>query len=150
MEIAIVRTSDNKESTLGELYIDGDLFCATLEDTYREIKVDGETRIPAGRYAIGLRHGSPKGKHYLKRYGTPGMIWLQDVPGFKYIYIHIGNSAKDTRGCILVGFQAATYYNVGAPKQKVLNSTECYLSIHEKISAALLDKEEVFLTIVDN
>ena len=150
MEIAIVRKSDDKESTLGELYIDGNLFCATMEDTYRDIKIDGETRIPAGRYAIGFRHGSPKGKHYLLKYQTAGMIWLQNVPGFKYIYIHIGNSDKDTAGCILVGFQAITYYNVDAPKQRVLESKDCYISLHSKVSAALLNKEEVFLTIVDN
>ena len=31
------------------------------------------------------------------------MLELQDVPNFKYILIHAGNTDEQTAGCILVG-----------------------------------------------
>ena len=32
-----------------------------------------------------------------------GMLWLQDVPNFKWILIHCGNTDEHTAGCLLVG-----------------------------------------------
>lgn len=32
-----------------------------------------------------------------------GMIEIKDIPGFRYVYIHIGNSHKHTAGSLLVG-----------------------------------------------
>lgn len=34
-----------------------------------------------------------------------GMIEIKDIPGFSYVYIHIGNTHKETAGCLLVGTQ---------------------------------------------
>ena len=80
--------------------------CFTLEDEYRRKKVPEHTRIPAGTYRILLRTAdSPSNARYRKRYGERhlGMLWLQDVPGFRWIYIHVGNKDDHTAGCILVG-----------------------------------------------
>ena len=31
------------------------------------------------------------------------MLHVTNVPGFEYILIHLGNTEKDTAGCVLVG-----------------------------------------------
>ena len=104
MELRILRNRFSKERTGGQLYIDGDFFCFTLEDTVREIegkpveewKVQNETAIPYGRYKITLENSAKFG---------PDTISLANVPGFKYIRMHTGNTEKDTEGCILVGYK---------------------------------------------
>lgn len=59
-------------------------------------KVAGETAIPTGIYDVTLED-SP-------RFG-PETITIHKVPGFSYIRIHSGNTAKDTEGCPIVGFR---------------------------------------------
>ena len=83
--------------TLGELSLNGEFFCYTLEDPVRPAgkKVAGDTAIPAGTYRVTIER-SP-GFHML----TPR---LHAVPGFEGILIHPGNGPRDTRGCLLVGF----------------------------------------------
>jgi hypothetical protein len=87
----------------------GKTIVATLEDPHRDTKVAGITRIPAGTYILGLRTDGGMTKEYADKYGDnhQGMLWLQDVPGFTFVYIHVGNFAADTDGCILVGMSAA-------------------------------------------
>lgn len=98
MNLLLKRIFSSKWDTIGILYIDGQPACLTLEDEKREVKVRGETRIPAGTYPVALRH-SPS---HSPRYGHD-MIAIQNVPGFDGILIHKGNTEKDTAGCILVG-----------------------------------------------
>ena len=107
MELLLIRRYKNDKYTIGDLYIDGVWFSNTLEDTDRgltddmseeqikKIKVYSRTAIPIGRYKIGVTY-SPKFKRYLPI--------LLNVKGFSGIRIHSGNSAEDTLGCLLVGF----------------------------------------------
>ncbi len=75
----------------------------TIEDTHRDEKVYGKTCVPAGTYNVKLRNEGGMTKRYARRYKThQGMIWLQDVPGFEWVYVHVGNDAKASDGCILV------------------------------------------------
>lgn len=101
MELTLKRINFAKGYTTGKLYVDGQYFCDTLEDTVRnlptEAKVAGETAIPAGTYKV-IVNRSPRFGRYLPR--------LIDVPYFTGILIHRGNTAKDTAGCILVGKDA--------------------------------------------
>lgn len=87
----IVRTD---RSTIGELSIDGEFFCYTLEDVEREVKVYGKTAIPKGVFKVILSR-SARFKKVLPL--------LVDVPNFTGVRIHNGNTAEDTEGCILVG-----------------------------------------------
>ena len=106
MELILQRTRLRDDYTTGQLYIDGEYFCFTLEDKVREEngvpvekwKVKGETAIPQGFYELGVEH-SP-------RFGS-GTITIKRVPGFDFIRIHTGNSSKDTEGCILVGYKVS-------------------------------------------
>ena len=133
--------------TFGEFYINGKKMCETLEDESRAVKVPGETRIPAGEYDVELKPSSRFDSDYIKRFGKDfhkGMLWIKNVPGFEGVLIHIGNSEKDTAGCILVGM-IKDYAN-----GKVLESAVAYKKIYSIISKALLNKEKVRIKIVDN
>jgi hypothetical protein len=149
MEIELQRGLDNGVSTTGQLKIDGVLECFTLEDTEQPIKILGKTRIPSGRYRIKLRFKGSMVKRYKSRYNLDGMLWLQDVSNFKYIYIHIGNISTDTDGCILVGNGLDQSVLDGAVKQSITHSTDAYKSIHPQIATAIAENHKVFITIKD-
>ena len=100
MILTLVR-EPNDEATPGWLQVDGKFFCYTIEDPDRKIetegckaKVYGKTCVPRGTYKVILSMSN--------RFGmvTPEIL---EVPCFKYIRIHIGNSADDSEGCILPG-----------------------------------------------
>jgi hypothetical protein len=94
MKLKLVREPSSETTTLGNLYIDGEWFCYTLEDKVREVKYAGITAIPIGTYKVVITW-SPRFKRQLPL--------LVDVSGFDGIRIHPGNTHKDTEGCILVG-----------------------------------------------
>lgn len=85
MELRLARVDVRPSRTLGDLYLDGQFLCHTLE---------GDNPIPPGTYGL-VWHDSP---HLHAR-----VPMLVDVPGRSYILIHVGNTARDTQGCILVG-----------------------------------------------
>ena len=108
MKLQVLRFSSESDSTNGLLFdITNEIkFLAyTLEDEKRDEKVRGETRIPAGTYKIKLRTEGGHHNKYASKYGSmhKGMLWLQDVPNFKWILIHCGNTDEHTAGCLLVG-----------------------------------------------
>lgn len=89
-------------ATISKLYLGGQYLCDILEDEVREIpgmpvadwKIHGETAIPAGKYKVVLQDSG--------RFGL-NTLTLLDVPGFKYIRVHGGNTAANTEGCLLPG-----------------------------------------------
>lgn len=139
MELLLIRRYKNDKYTIGDLYIDGVWFSNTLEDTDRgltddmseeqikKIKVYGKTAVPKGRYKIEVTY-SPKFKRHL-----PLLIGVKDFTGIR---IHSGNSAEDTLGCLLVGFNKE--------KGKVLNSRVT----SDKLTALLRNcTKEIYITI---
>ena len=94
MQLTLKRQPSTGECTLGELFLEGEHECFTLEDVVRDVKVAGETAIPAGTYEIAVTYSNR-----FKR----ALPLLINVPGFEGIRIHSGNRASDTEGCILVG-----------------------------------------------
>ena len=108
MKLQVLRFSSESDSTNGLLFdITNEIkFLAyTLEDEKRDEKIRGESRIPAGTYKIKLRTEGGHHNKYASKYGSmhKGMLWLQDVPNFKWILIHCGNTDEHTAGCLLVG-----------------------------------------------
>jgi hypothetical protein len=96
VKLTLLRSFPEENCTIGDLFIDGQWFCHTLEDVVRAdgVKIPGETAIPAGTYKVQITW-SPRFSREL-----PLVV---DVPGFYGIRIHPGNKATDTEGCILVG-----------------------------------------------
>jgi len=95
MEIVVNRRRFLEDRTIGDMFIDGHLYCQTLEDKVRTgEKVPGKTAIPAGRYEVRLT--------YSNRFKVV-MPQLMNVPGFEGIRIHSGNKPEHTEGCLLVG-----------------------------------------------
>jgi len=104
MNLKLLRVKKYENRTQGQLYIDNEFFCFTLEDVDREIpgvpveqwKIKGETCIPKGTYKVTLETSNRFGVN------TPT---INDVPGFTFIRIHSGNTEAHTEGCPLVGYK---------------------------------------------
>ncbi len=102
MKLNLVRVAKDKEATLGVLVIEGRPRMVTLErpwlDNAKEISC-----IPAGEYKVKVVQ-SP-------RFGA---TWeVMNVPSRTNILFHKGNTAEDSKGCILVGLQYGT--ETGSP-----------------------------------
>jgi hypothetical protein len=130
--IRIIREPSLQGTTLGVVFLDGRFTCFSLEDEIRPagVKVDGETCIPPGRYRVGLTW-SPKFSKVLPE--------VLDVPGFTGVRIHAGNTASDTRGCVLIGIQRAGV--------RILESQKAMALVQAWIAEAEPRPEGVWLVI---
>jgi hypothetical protein len=103
INLLIIRDTFTEESTIGELFLNGERMCDTLENPY----INNERNIsciPEGEYKVRLRLARESAsRDYLH-------LLVQDVPNRDWILFHRGNSAKDTSGCILVGFASKQDY----------------------------------------
>lgn len=162
MELILTRIAKRKAYTIGRLsilkeeneeyrtYKREEFFCDTLEPPVMEMKtsvsMDAVLRsstkaealkpfaIPEGRYAVVITW-SPKFKMWLPvLLGGPDFNRL-----FKGIRIHMGNTVKDTQGCILVGRNQI----VG----RVLESRKWLYELKQKIIEAKARGDAVWLTI---
>ena len=96
INLLLIRDTFTNESTIGELFLNGERMCDTLELPYRDNQ-RSISCIPAGEYKVRLRYPRESAtRNYLH-------LLIQDVKDRSYILFHRGNSAKDTRGCVLVG-----------------------------------------------
>ena len=154
MNITLRRVAKKPTYTIGRLYIDGVKICDTIEDTDRGLKQDtpleqikkkkvyAKTAIPTGTYEITMNIVSPrfsKKAFYYQNCNGGRVPRLLNVPGFDGILIHVGNTAADTEGCILVG----TNSQVG----KVLNSKTTFLRLYKQLDAAARKGEKITITI---
>jgi len=151
MELLNRRISSGDEATLGTLFDvteeKPEFLCYVLEDQFNEPKIPGETRIPPGKYQIMLRTEGGMNERYGKRFDFHvGMLWLQMVPGFTFIYIHVGNKDDDSEGCLLVGDGQNS--NV-IERGQVTSSVVAYTRLYEHIVSALTLNEEVWITVED-
>lgn len=85
MKLTLTPKARTARSTISCLYVNDRFECYVLEPP---------NPIPAGGYAILLLHSA--------RFNRT-MPFLQNVPGHSAIEIHWGNTAVDTRDCLLVG-----------------------------------------------
>ena len=153
MKLEVLRFSSQKDSTNGILFdvTEGrEFLCYTLEDEYRDEKIKGETRIPAGTYKITLRTVGGFHGRYEKKYGEmhKGMLWVRDVPNFEYILIHTGNTDEHTAGCLLVG--DTQQQNITKSKSGFIGaSVDAYKRIYPSIASAIERGDDVEISYVD-
>jgi hypothetical protein len=91
MNLQVDRKWLTPQSVCGELSVNGQFFCYTLEPPTR---VEKPHTIPAGTYNVVIQ---PSARF---QQNTPHVL---GVPGFDGIEIHPGNYPHDTHGCCLVG-----------------------------------------------
>jgi hypothetical protein len=144
MKLLLKRKFKSETCTIGDLFIDGKLFCHTIEDRVRRLpktcpdtpkgiscrckeKVYSQTAIPAGEYKVTMEI-SPKFGRVLPR--------LHNVPHFIGILIHSGNIERDTAGCIIVGENTV--------KEKVTGSS----AVSNSLNALLGKEKDVTIEII--
>ena len=150
MRLELKRIARRETYTIGRLYIDGERFCDTLEDTDRGLqqslplsvnqakKRKGATAIPTGTYRVTLAVKSPRFSQKAQYSFCNGYLpRLINVPAYDGVLIHIGNTAKDTEGCILVGRNT----KVGM----VTDSRDTFLKLYSRLQDAKDD--DIFITI---
>lgn len=152
MEIKLKRIARKADYTIGHLFVDGQYVCDAIEDTDRglnqqmplteiqRIKIKDRTAIPAGQYRVTLDVKSPKYSNFA-RYPWARAIdgrvpRILNVTGFEGILIHVGNTAADTSGCVIVGENKVA--------GKVINSTAAFNKLYSMMANA---KGGIFITI---
>ena len=152
MKLDVLRFSSEKDSTSGLLFdVTGKrkFLCYTLEDEYRTKKVMQETRIPAGTYEIKYRKEGGHHKKYTQRYPDihRGMLHVTNVPNFKWILIHVGNTDEHTAGCLLLGDTQEN--NQIKTNGFIGKSSQAYVRVYDYIARALDMGEKVTITYYD-
>ena len=138
-----IQTESNREFLMNRY------FCDTLEphaiDWRKEEKVAGKTAIPTGRYRVVMSYSNT----YKRR-----MPYLLNVPHFTGIMIHTGNTAEDTRGCILVGKavrpqkpEEESLTGKATVIGRLTDSRVTFNRLYEIIKEAMKKNEEIFLII---
>lgn len=134
MVIKVIRKNKLDTATLGEVYFgdEKERFCYSLEDRIQSgEKVYGKTAIPTGKYEIVLSF-SNRFKKILPE--------ILNVPGFRGVRIHGGNTELDTLGCILVGAKQ------DLANKKIYDCAGCVKAIIDVLSAH--SKEKNWIEII--
>lgn len=89
VKMILIRDSIVNDAVMGSLYVGGIRVCETLENKAK--------MIPCGEYNMNVSDSQKFGRML-------PLVYNDEVPMRRGIRIHVGNSVKDTTGCILVGF----------------------------------------------
>ena len=106
------------ESIIGSLYMNSHKICDTLELPYNDNKTNASS-IPVGLYDLCVRSGADSTKYKYVH------LQVLEVPNRSFILFHIGNTAKDSKGCILTGMSRQT--------DMVLNSKQSHTLLMQVI-----------------
>lgn len=154
MKLLLDRKYKKADYSIGLLYVNGQFFCNTLEDTDRglkqsmsesaikNIKIKSVTAIPTGTYKVRMDIVSPKyssSSWYRRVCNGAKVPRLENVPGYSGVLIHTGNTAKDTDGCILVGKNTA--------KGMVTQSRDYFTKLYDLMYKAYKKGESIAIEI---
>ena len=153
MELTLDRKWKKDHYTIGRLFVDGELFCNTLEDTDRGLdqkhplniirnkKIPNQTAIPTGKYEITLNVVSPRFSkyEYYMDVCDGKLPRLLNVPGYDGILLHVGSTAENSSGCILVGYNKI--------KGKLTEGKMVFAKLYDLMKAAKDRGEEITIEI---
>ncbi len=110
MILKVRRETFSPKSTIGDMAVDGQHFCYTLERPRADLGTPETLKGPDG-----LAHPCiPAGIYKTERFNSPHfstmVLRLIDVPGRTNILIHPANWAYQLEGCIAVGAQKGLDY----------------------------------------
>lgn len=139
MRTKIIRVAEGKQSTLSQLYIDDIFQCYLLEDKIRDVKIPKQTAIPKGNYTLRLNTWGGMNAEYRQKFPKlhKGMIEINGLPNFSFVYIHIGNTYRQTAGCPLCGFG----FEMINGDYQILRSKDAYQMIYPKLLALAQDTQ---------
>lgn len=145
------RYSETKKfsgSSLSYVNYNGDLYMYGMEDEQRDVKVAGETRIPAKVYKLCIQERiTPKTIDYRNKYDWfDRHIMFEDVDNFDDVYIHIGNWEKNTDACFLAGNRPN---NNVLEYGEVAESRVTFKRFYEFVFPLLLAGEDVYFELID-
>lgn len=127
MRLRLIRDSFTDAATMGELFIEQEHVCFTLELPNR----DGlpNSCIPQGIFKVELAP-SPKflQSHdpFVEQYAS-AMPHINGIPHRSLIMIHFGNTVADTDGCVLIGLDRSG--------ETVLESRAAFKDLYARIEA---------------
>jgi hypothetical protein len=124
IKLQIIRKAFKDEYIIGDLYFFSSIIniCNTLENAQKA--------IPEGRYKLVTSYMSTFKRDY---------VLLEDVPGRSAIFIHPGNTAKDSKGCILPGINDKIGFVSNSTKfakwlcDTVACSKQAYITIQRRL-----------------
>ena len=156
MNILVYRKYKKDTYTIGEIYLDGALFCSSLEDkdralvqgmdlkTIKNIKVYGQTAIPTGSYEVTIDIISPRFSKmpFYQEVCNGKVPRLLNVPGFDGILFHVADGSRGAEllhGCIGVGKNKI--------KGGLLEGKETFKELYKKMEEAKNRGEKITVTI---
>ena len=99
INLLLIRDTFSEKSTIGELFLNGERMCDTLENPWQDNQRNVSC-IPEGVYPVRLRLPRESAtRDYLH-------LLVQEVPNRDFILVHRGNFPSQTQGCLLVGLGA--------------------------------------------
>jgi len=133
MELLVQRKIFSPQSTIGELLIDSNKFCDTMEP--RKDQSKGKPYLtPAGTYPVKLLF-SPKFNRVMPH--------VMDVPGFDAIEIHNGSLPANTHGCVLLGV-----YHPGMP-DFINHSRDTFDKFYDLLVKEESGNKKTFITYIE-
>ena len=132
MNVEIRRQTETATSVCGEMWIDGQFECFTLEPSRDTPVHPGHPCIPAGTYDVVLTLSPHLG------YICPEVL---DVPGRTAIRWHIGNFPADVLGCVVVGTEQQP--------DAVLHSKLAFGKMMDLLNGAVSAGDKMVATYVD-
>ena len=152
MKIEVKRIYNCPTYCISHIYIDGKYICDGIEDTDRMLsddmtesyikskKIYTKTAIPIGTYKMTLNVISPKycKKQYYIDFCNGKLPRLEKVKGFDGILWHKGNTADDSAGCLILGYNKV--------KGKVIDSQLAFETVYRMLDVANRIGENILVT----